>query len=720
MIARRPVIISAWCLTLGLLGVLGFTLISTNYLIYDDEGYVLWSVRQFCEGKPLYTEVFSQYGPLFYLGYQALQAITGVIFNHDTGRILTLFYWVATCGVAGVLTQRLSRSLTAGLAVAGLTFLTLGKNSNEPFHPGSLLALLSAVAALAGAELVRRGRSTLMVTAVTAIAMIMVFIKINVGGLLLCALGSWWLMTDGNLGNAQGKRQRAWLVALVTLLVPLLLIRAHADTTWAIAYATVFTASALGLLWQINHAGDPAPTAAADLRPAGLIAAGLTAGVVSLMALRGTGPAAMLEGVLLAPLRHPGIYTFPANVSPEAAVVALVLLGAGIVGERWRHHPRYPSLIIGLRLIAGICFFAQLPNAITTGGQETFLLAWGPPLAALICIPLGVENPRWVEARMWVALVYVWQTLHAYPVAGTQVAWGSFLGITLIISGWIESCRYLWARRPVLSCGLLFVPLVISAGIVAQLTHYSCICWGNSVPIKLPGARWLRPDFLIAYDLKAIEQNLRREADTVFSLPGMFSFNIWSGRPTPTAANATHWFSLLNEAQQTTIQRRLEADPRAVVVLHRPHLHYLYETGFGPSGPLKDYLLTAFHPAIRLDGYDVWIKSGRTIPATGTFRMHEGRIFTAVDLTLKGVVQVTLRSLYTSAPDYVLPQPQRAFHDGACWISTTAPAQLPAKHRWLLVLRDAAGAELTILPQNTAPNLPPPPVFNGGEPPAIK
>jgi hypothetical protein len=229
----------------------------------------------------------------------------------------------------------------------------------------------------------------------------------------------------------------------------------------------------------------------------------------------------------------------------------------------------------------------------------------------------------------------------------------------------------------------------------------------------------LRPDFLIAYDLKAIEQNLRRHADTVFSLPGMFSFNIWSGRPTPTAGNATHWFSLLNQEQQAEIQRRLEADPRAMVVLHRHHLNYLYETGFGPTGALKDYLLKAFQPAIRLAGYDVWTKTGRSISAEGTFRMHEGRIFTALDPALREVAQVTLRSLYTSAPDYVLPQPQSAVRDGVRWIRTTAPALLPDKHRWLLVLRDEAGIELAVLPHNTAPNLPPPPVFSADEPPAV-
>ena len=719
MIALRPLIVAAWCVTLALLGALGFTLIATNYMIYDDEGYVLWSVRQFCEGKPLYTEVFSQYGPMFYIGYRALQAVTGVVFNHDTGRMLTLFYWVATCGVAGVLTQRLSRSLTAGLAVAGLTFLTLGKNVNEPFHPGSLLALLSGIAALAGAELIRRGRTTLMVAVVTAIAMVMLLIKINVGGLLLCALGSWWLVTEGGSGNAQGKRQRAWLAALATVLVPMLLMRAHAEATWAMSYATVFAASALGLLWQLHHQPEPSPAPAADLRPAGLIAIGLSILVITLIAVQGTGPSALLEGVLLAPLRHPGVYTFPAKVPPAAAALALGLLGAGVVGSRWIHHARYSSIIVGLRLLGGFYFFAQLPNAITTGGQESFLMAWGPPLAALMCIPLGAENPRWGQARLWVALVYVWQTLHAYPVAGTQVVWGSFLGITLIVTGWIESCRYLWAGRPVLSRNLLFVPLVISVGVVGQLAHYSWICWGNSVAIKLPGARWLRPNLLIAYDLKAIDQNLRREADTVFSMPGMFSFNIWSGRPTPTAANATHWFSLLNETQQAAIQRRLEADPRAMVVLHRHHLNYLYENGLGPTGPLKDYLLRAFQPALRLHGYDIWVKSGRTITAEGTFRIHEGQIFTALSLESGGVAKASLRSLYTSAPDYALPTPQMAVREGGRWLTTQAPAHLPSGHRWLLVLRDATGAELAVLPQNTAPNLPPPPVVNGGAPPAV-
>ena len=34
----------------------------------------------------------------------------------------------------------------------------------------------------------------------------------------------------------------------------------------------------------------------------------------------------------------------------------------------------------------------------------------------------------------------------------------------------------------------------------------------------------------------------------------MFSFNLWTGLPSPTSANVTHWFTLLTEAEQQAIR----------------------------------------------------------------------------------------------------------------------------------------------------------------------
>ncbi len=49
-------------LTAGL-AVTGWLLMSTNFMIHDDEGYVLLGLKNFSEHGRLYDEVFTQYGP---------------------------------------------------------------------------------------------------------------------------------------------------------------------------------------------------------------------------------------------------------------------------------------------------------------------------------------------------------------------------------------------------------------------------------------------------------------------------------------------------------------------------------------------------------------------------------------------------------------------------------------------------------------------------------
>ena len=56
----------AWLLGLPVFAVLGFCSINSHHLWYDDEGYVLIALKGVLEGEPLYTSVYSQYGPFFY------------------------------------------------------------------------------------------------------------------------------------------------------------------------------------------------------------------------------------------------------------------------------------------------------------------------------------------------------------------------------------------------------------------------------------------------------------------------------------------------------------------------------------------------------------------------------------------------------------------------------------------------------------------------------
>ncbi len=146
MSPARHLRLPAWVALAAVLAAIGYLLLFSLLVNYDDEGYVLWSVRQFCAGQPLYTEVYSQYGPFFFVLYRLLDGITRVVSDNDTARLFTLGYWCATALISGALARRATQSTLAGLVAAVLTFASLSTMASEPFHPGSLLCMLVALA----------------------------------------------------------------------------------------------------------------------------------------------------------------------------------------------------------------------------------------------------------------------------------------------------------------------------------------------------------------------------------------------------------------------------------------------------------------------------------------------------------------------------------------------------------------------------------------------
>jgi hypothetical protein len=107
--------------------------------------------------------------------------------------------------------------------------------------------------------------------------------------------------------------------------------------------------------------------------------------------------------------------------------------------------------------------------------------------------------------------------------------------------------------------------------------------------------------------------NAAVHADLLFSLPGMFSYNLWTGLPTPTHANVTHWFSLLDKPWQMSIVRELESHPRACVIVQREHVNFLAKRGLAPSGQLYDYIHREFEPAFTIDDVEFCVRRGRRI-----------------------------------------------------------------------------------------------------------
>ena len=706
----------AWLLILSSLGALGLVLLATCFMIYDDEGYVLWSVHMFCQGHALYTEVYSQYGPLFYIGYRALHAISAIPFNNETGRLLTLIYWLGTTLAAGLIVQLLTKRLLAGLAAGALTFAFLFNNIREPFHPGSLLAFLSAVGAGLGAWLISHDRRRQFVWSVTLIAVAMAFIKINVGLFLGAALGGWMLInTSWPRWLRSCSLYASGTVAVLSSIAVLILLRTKLNETWAMGVAVVFIGGMSTLTSRISHAR----TDLYDLRDwinAGLVTLGVSAAIMLTMSLWGTSPAELLDAVLIAPLRHPAVYNFPPTISPAALLCAVVLTISLQKVTREVLKPRSLDCIAFLQVGSGLLFLYYARESAPNYAWGKFAYAFGPSLAALMVFPTGGEQDSPLfRARLWIAWVYIWQTLHAYPVAGTQLVWGSFLFIPIAIIGWFDAIEHLRLRFPKINLLAITVPLLAASLATAQLFQYSRVWWRYSVPLGLPGARWLRPQPDTATIFQVLQPNLMLHANTVFSFPGMFSFNIWSNKPTPTAANATHWFSLVPRKQQQEIVEKLMADPRACVVMNRLHLHYLYDFEFIPDSPLKDYLFHDFAPAIRIGNYDLWVKRGRRIQAVNTFRLDAGFArgwFPRPARTVKSVALIAPDAAPVELTWTITPAPQ-----GQSLAHLDAFVPGPYLGAANIYLYDAHGEVIDRLVQNEAPNevalaLPPRPEIN--------
>jgi hypothetical protein len=274
-------------------------------------------------------------------------------------------------------------------------------------------------------------------------------------------------------------------------------------------------------------------------------------------------------------------------------------------------------------------------------------------LAWLFVLPLKGDE-RTQPGRAWLALLLVPQALHAFPVAGSQVGWGTFLWIPLVALGVHDVVRIFTASwRP---AGLRVVAAAGSVLMLAVTVGCAEYAWlGLSLvrqadPLCLPGASELRLPERTATALRILSRNIVAHGDMLFSLPGMLSLNLWTDVPPPTTANVTHWFSLLSPAQQEAIRQRLADAPRAIVVVQRGLCDFLERTGVFTASPLNTWLHQNYQPAVTLEDYELWVRKGRSIAALDTATMFEatpnsGESRYKISLTLAASALATTTSL---------------------------------------------------------------------------
>jgi hypothetical protein len=443
--------------------------------------------------------------------------------------------------------------------------------------------------------------------------------KVNVGVFFLAAAGAWFAV---QLRDPAQARVAAGLAAAALLVLPFGLMRAglgESSGRLFIGLSAIASLTMLAVAWLERRpltAWKHACWSAGTLLALGVI-------TVAAVCARGTNLHEMLEGVLVGPLRHPGVYHFSPAWKPGASLAGG--FSVALAALMWRGRTGWLNwLLVALRLGLALAFSLASLEWLPFSGHA-ITMSYLIPLAWIFAVRLEPDNtdvPAGVTT--WLGLLLVLQFLHAYPVAGSQVAWGTFLIVPLMALGLHNTATFI-TRRGRAKQGIFIVAtaLVLAAGASARLAQIAWHRYAESQPLSLPGAEDVRLPETPASAIHLMVLNATAHADVLFTLPGMFSFNQWTGLPTPTLANTTHWFSLLRPEQQEEIITALTRSQRPVVIVQRALLDFLAESRIPVSGVLYEYLMKNFERAFSIEHFEFWVRRGRILAPLGTAEIYK-------------------------------------------------------------------------------------------------
>ena len=307
---------------LWILGSYGYFRMFSMWAAYDDEGYIMQSVRSYLEGHRLYDEVYSQYGPSFFLLQHGIYSLLGLPLTHDVVRLVTLAAWLGTAAAAAGIVFRLTRSLVLSAIALVHVFVHLVSLISEPGHPETVLGLTFTLACLIVAG--DRGPITRRHAAWCGIlAAFAVFAKVNVGAYLFLGLAIPFVCAT-SLGRVAGP------AAIVVSAVVPLVVFGQASRRTVGQLCRCRGAQRGGHRVCLLPAVSSSPVEARNPSSRSSSHLPSTASLVLLAVLmQGTSPRALVDGILLQPMQLADVFYMPVAISrPAVLVSALALLAA--------------------------------------------------------------------------------------------------------------------------------------------------------------------------------------------------------------------------------------------------------------------------------------------------------------------------------------------------------------------------------------------------------
>lgn len=559
-------------------GVCGFSAYQRAFCTfaeYDDEGYVMLSLKQHLQGGVLYDDVFTQYGPAWYACQAAVHRVGQLPVTHDVTRFKTIAVWLLSAVLAAIAVGRISGCRYTAFAAFALAFLHLDRLTLEPGHPQELCLLaVVAVLAMATSSKVFIKRGLLLLGLIVGAA---VMTKLNVGLLLVASI------TLALALVCEDDRWRpAISLAAIALIVSgaVLVTRATVFEERGLRLPTLVVFSMLSVFWFAYRSNVPRLCrfrTQAAFHVAWLAAA---AGFVLLVFSQGTTVDALLNGLVLQHLGFADRFYMAAPVFGFAGPLAVVAFVACVwfgQSERLLVLVRYVRLCI-LALLIGVALkhFVDLGKPLEHGlddrGQAGLMMSLMAPFAWLVLL----RNPgeEWSRGqwfgRIMLACVGGLQPLIAYPTPGTQMAVGSLPLLMIALLSVRDFLAHEVATKPrsIVFAKKLRVAMVACCGTLLCVSAWHANAYmSRMTPLNLAGASRLSLPPRQVEELQELVAKIHASGETFVSLHnGYNSLYLLADVEPPTGLNATFWPWMLSDVQQNRVVDALRQKQRVCCI----------------------------------------------------------------------------------------------------------------------------------------------------------
>lgn len=612
-----------WIVAFGLCIAFALSHSYSSMAIYDDESYIMMTIKTFLEGDRLYSETYTQYGPAYYMLQQPIHGWMGIPITHDIVRLKTVATWLLIGLICGIVVTRLTGKRLVGIAALLLSVLHLQKLGLEPAHPQEVVALLGMVGLLL---MSKQNRGALLLAGVCAA--IAGLAKLNAG-----AVAAAGMLFAAGLANP-GKRRFDWLFPVFGAFVSVGLSMGVFVTiakecsesgNWAtLCWPAIIVLSAIAVCvvaWtsRKEHFGEsmPVPGKRRFFQPFVSVTAGGIVGSALVLAwafANGNSIEEIMHGVLLQHGFMAQSFYHPVYVDHLGLLVALatgILLAARFMSFRRSTETResidrilftVAPIVLLIALFQFAMDFCQpLMHGLRPRGAAFFLATAGPAV-----MPMILLKDR-SQLSLTLAMTACLSPLLAFPVPGTQVSLGTLpilLGLIVCTS---DSCERLFSSEKALNLfhrravfGLFAMTMVA--------TSVFGMRWLNNEALDQPGCQWVRLEPSRAAQEKAVADIIRSTdaSKLAFDSHNHNRFFFWTGKRPLTSTSPTFWPAMLTEKQKAKIELAAnQADSICVVKLNDERIK------LSEYAPLIEHAL--FDSWTLVEGFGDWqvgLKSG--------------------------------------------------------------------------------------------------------------